>query len=258
MNGPGAPRRNDGERKLTVLIADDNAAILETASTILAIDFDVVAAVTDGRQALHAALRLDPDVVVLDVSMPGLDGFQTCRELKRAGSRAKIVMLTMHDSDEYVAAAIESGALGYVLKTRMESDLAGAIDHVIAGRVFVPSLTSLLAVAPAGSARGHAVQFRTNDRALLDESSRLLSAALQRGDVAAIVGTDATRAGIAQRLIARGHDIGRSREPGQVHLPGRRGCGVAVDGGRAARCQPPGGDRRRSSSAHVSPDRRRI
>ena len=123
MNGQPACGRNDGERRLRVLVADDNASILAKASTRLARDFEVVAAVSDGRQAVYAARRLDPDVAVLDVTMPELDGFQTARVLKQSGSRAKIVMMTMHDSDEFVAAAIESGAHGYVLKTRMQSDL---------------------------------------------------------------------------------------------------------------------------------------
>jgi DNA-binding NarL/FixJ family response regulator len=112
MNGPRASWRNDGERRLRVLVADDNALLLAEASTHLARNFEVVAAVTDGRQALYAARRLDPDIAVLDVTMPELNGFQTARALKQSGSRAKIVMLTMHHSDEFVAAAIESGAQG--------------------------------------------------------------------------------------------------------------------------------------------------
>jgi two-component system response regulator NreC len=214
MNGAYPFWRNDGERRLTVLVADDSPSMLEMASSVVASDFDVVAAVADGRQALLEALRLDPDVVVLDISMPELDGFQTCRALKGAGSRAKIVMLTMHESDEFVGAAIECGALGYVLKTRMASDLVSAIDHAIDGRVFVPSPASLTAIAPAG-ARGHAVQFRANDRALFDGPGRLLSAALHRGEVAAIVGTDETRAKVAQRLIAAGHDLDEAASLGK-------------------------------------------
>ncbi len=214
MKRPRTFWRNDGGRRLTVLVADDNALILEKASALLARDFDLVAAVTDGRQALDAARRLDPDVAVLDVTMPELDGFQTARELKRAGSRAKIVMLTMHQSDDYVAAAFKSGAQGYVSKTRMHFDLASAIDHAVAGRLFVPSLTSLLPIAQAGSG-GHALQLHTKDGASLDELSRLLSAALHRGDVTAIVATDATRAAVAQRLNAMGCDIAQAGDRGK-------------------------------------------
>ena len=79
-----------------VLLADDDAGILKAISRTLETEFDVVATVTDGRRALDTVPRLDPDVVVLDISMPGLNGFQTAEELKRFGSRAKIVFLTMH------------------------------------------------------------------------------------------------------------------------------------------------------------------
>ena len=214
MRGAHAFGQTDSARKLTVLVADDNPLILEQASELLARDFNLVAAVADGRQALDASLRLDPDVAVLDITMPELDGFQTARELRRAGSRAKIVIMTMHNSDGHVAAAIESGAQGYVVKTQLDSDLASAIDHAIAGRLFVPTLTSLLAVVRPGTG-GHTVQFRLDDRDCLDGVSRVLSAALQRGDVAAIVAPDATRAGIAQRLSARGWDIARETDRGK-------------------------------------------
>jgi DNA-binding NarL/FixJ family response regulator len=214
MNGLPASRRNDGERRLRVLVADDNASILAKASTRLAKDFEVVAAVSDGRQALHAARRLDPDVAVLDVTMPELDGFQTARELKQSGSRARIVMMTMHDADEFVAAAIDSGAYGYVLKTRMQSDLTSAIDHAIAGRLFVPSLTSLLGIGPAPGPSRHAMLLAAEPRLFLDDLSRLLAAALRRGDMAAIIATEATRNGVTERLLARGCDLAKAADRG--------------------------------------------
>ena len=207
MNGLPGFRRNDGERRLRVLVADDNASILAKASTRLARDFEVVAAVSDGRQALHAARRLDPDVAVLDITMPELDGFQTARELKQSGSRARIVMMTMHDADEFVEAAIDSGAHGYVLKTRMQSDLSSAIDHAIAGRLFVPSLTSL-------RSNRHAMLVGTEPRLFLDDVSRLLATAIRRGDIAVIIGTEATRNGVTERLLARGCDLARATDRG--------------------------------------------
>ena len=103
------------DRRPRVLLADDDAAVLKAISRTLATDFEVVATVADGRKALDAVPRLDPDVVVLDVSMPGLDGFQTAEELKRLGSRAKIVFLTMHQDDDFVTKAIRCG-VGYVPK----------------------------------------------------------------------------------------------------------------------------------------------
>ena len=214
MTGQPASARNDSERRLRVLVADDNASILAKASTRLARDFEVVAAVSDGRQALHAAGRLDPDVAVLDVTMPELDGFQTARELRRSGSRARIVMMTMHDSDEFVATAVESGAHGYVLKTRMQSDLASAIDHAIDGRLFVPSLTSLLAIAPTPGPGRHAMLLGIEPRLFLDDLSRLLAAAIRRGDLIAIIATEATRNGVTERLLANRCDLDKAMDRG--------------------------------------------
>jgi DNA-binding NarL/FixJ family response regulator len=233
MNGLLGSPRNDGERRLRVLVADDNASILAKASTRLARDFDVIAAVSDGRQAVHAARRLDPDVAVLDVTMPELDGFQTARELKRFGSRAKIVMMTMHDSDEFVATAVESGAHGYVLKTRMQSDLASAIDHAIAGRLFVPSLTSLLAIGPAPGPGRHAMLLGMEPRLFLDDVSRLLAAAIRRGDMAAIIARKATRDGVTERLLANGCDLAKASQRGTyVSFDAAEAVSQVVAGGR--------------------------
>src|SRR5437899_9792526 len=98
MSGPRISLRKNDERRLRVLAADDSALTLANVSTLLAERFELVAMVSDGRQAVDAAHQLDPDVVVLDVTMPHLNGFQTARELTRSSSRAKIVMLTMHES----------------------------------------------------------------------------------------------------------------------------------------------------------------
>jgi len=202
-------------------------------SRLLAASFDVVAAVADGQQAVDAAGRLDPDVVVLDVTMPILNGFQTARELVRSGSRAKIVMLTMHQSDDFVAAAITSGAAGYVLKSRMASDLEAAIGHVIAGRLFVPSLTSLLAIAPDPDAGGHAAQLGVIDRTGSTELSDVLAATLQRGDVAGIVASEATRVEVAERLVASGCDLGEAEKQGKyISLDARAALLAVMSGGR--------------------------
>ena len=233
MISPRASWRSDGERRLRVLLADDNVSILGKVSTLLARSFEVVAAVTDGRQALHAAQRLDPDVAVLDITMPELDGFQTARALRQSGLRAKVVMLTMHQSDEFVAAAIESSAQGYVLKTRIPSDLESAIDHAIAGRLFVPSLTSLLAVTPATGAGWHAMQFGINDHPFLNKLSSLLYATRRRGDVAVLVATDATRTQVAQRLLASGYDIAQAATRGQyISLDVSQALSEVMVGGR--------------------------
>ena len=91
-------------------------------------------------------------------------------------------MLTQQELDEYVAVAVESGAHGYVLKARMVSDLARSIEHAMSGRLFVPSLTSLLAIVQGGVG-GHAVHFRFNDHDAVDGLSQLLSAAINHSAI---------------------------------------------------------------------------
>jgi DNA-binding NarL/FixJ family response regulator len=194
-----------------VLLADDHIQFLETVSRLLAAAFDVVAMAGDGRQALDLARRLRPDVVVLDVAMPDLNGFQTLEQIRRDGPEARVVFLTTHRDDEFVAAAINGGAHGYVLKSRAHLDLISAIDHALAGRLFVPSLTSLSTVA--GSR--HTVQFHANDSHFLDEVSQLVGATLRSGEQVVIVGSEATRIGVAQRLQASQLNLARLAERGQ-------------------------------------------
>ena len=180
--------------------------------------FDIVALAGDGRQALDLARRLRPDVVVLDVSMPELDGFQTLEQLRRDGPETRVVFLTMHGDDEFVAAAINAGAHGYVLKSRIHLDLISAIEHALAGRLFVPSLASLSTVA--GSR--HTVQFHANDSHFLDEISQLVAATLRSGEQVVIVTSEATRVGVAQRLQARQMNLATAGRAGTVRRAGLR------------------------------------
>jgi DNA-binding NarL/FixJ family response regulator len=187
-----------------VLLADDHAQVLESVSRFLSTDFDVVATAADGREAVDLALRLQPDVAVLDMAMPELDGFQTVEELRRNGSPAKAVFLTMHGGDEFIRAALDAGALGYVLKSRIHSDLIGAIGHALDGRLFVPSLPALSAMSGDGR---HAVQFHNDDHFFLDELSQFVGATLRSGEPVVLVMNETTRLGVAQRLQARGFDL---------------------------------------------------
>jgi DNA-binding NarL/FixJ family response regulator len=194
-----------------IVFADDHSAFLESVSRFLAHAYDIAALAGDGRQALDLARRLQPDVAVLDISMPELDGFQVLEQLRRDAPQTRVVFLTMHRDDEFVAKAINAGAHGYVLKSRIHFDLIGAIDHALAGRLFVPSLTSLSTVAE----HRHTVQFPAGDRHFLDEVSRLVSATLLSGEPFAFVASEATRTGVAQRLRARQIDLARLAERGQ-------------------------------------------
>jgi CheY-like chemotaxis protein len=120
-----------------VLIADGNRKVLTSVSDLLCSRFEVIAEVTDGRAALEAAAKFDPDLVVLDIAMLELNGIRAARELRRLGLRAKIVFLTLYQDDDYLTAAFESGALGFVYKWRLHTDLIPALDHALAGYRFV-------------------------------------------------------------------------------------------------------------------------
>ncbi len=123
--------------RVRVCIADDHIALRDRAVQQLAHAFDVVGVVGDGQALLDAAAALDPDVVILDISMPVLDGIEAAKRLQESGCRAKIVFLTVHDDADFARAALGTGALGYVVKPRLVSDLIVAINEALAGRTFV-------------------------------------------------------------------------------------------------------------------------
>lgn len=93
--------------------------------------------VHNGRELITEAVRLNPDVIVVDISMPELDGIQAVHQLREKGSTAKLVFLTIHWEDEFVRACFAEGALGYVLKARMRSDLIPAINAALSNQSFV-------------------------------------------------------------------------------------------------------------------------
>lgn len=126
-----------------VLLADDHEAIRDRAVLLLEPAFEVVGAVEDGSELLRAEWTMRPDVCVMDISMPIVNGIEAATQLKQRGSEVKIVFLTVHEDPDFVRAALETGALGYVLKSRMATDLCAAIDGAVVGRLFVsPSCIS--------------------------------------------------------------------------------------------------------------------
>jgi DNA-binding NarL/FixJ family response regulator len=125
-----------------VLMADDHTIVVEGLRKLLDPEFDIVGAVPDGRTLLRAAQELHPDVVLLDISMPMLNGIEAARHLRRSVPRTKIVFLTMHSDPDYVAEAIQSGASGYVLKKSAASELVVAILEALRGRLYITPLVT--------------------------------------------------------------------------------------------------------------------
>jgi len=129
MTGPATGTR--------IVLADDHAEVMAQVSCLLGERYDVVAAVANGLELLDAAARLDPDVIVLDISMPGLDGFEAARRLKQAACRSKLVFLTVWEDADYGREAMAIGADAYVVKSRLASDLMPALAEVLEGRKFL-------------------------------------------------------------------------------------------------------------------------
>jgi DNA-binding NarL/FixJ family response regulator len=124
-------------KKPRVLLADDHRVVAEGLRGLLENHFDVVGIVADWRELVIAAKRLDPDIVVLDISMPSLNGIDAARQLRTAKSRAKIVFLTMHREVTYAARAMEAGASGFVLKHSAPCELVTAIREALKGGTYI-------------------------------------------------------------------------------------------------------------------------
>lgn len=125
-----------------VLIADDLAPVLSTVVALLCESFDVVDTVSDGRAALEATLKLKPDLVVLDISMPVMSGIEVAEELTRQGNKAKIVFLTVHEDQDILNTCRAAGGLGYVIKVLMDTDLVPAMNEALAGHAFTSCFPS--------------------------------------------------------------------------------------------------------------------
>ena len=126
--------------KPRILLADDHEIVARGLARLLETEYELVGIVGDGRQLLEAAEDLEPDVVVVDISMPRLNGIEAARRLKKAQPKLKIVFLTQHSDVAYAARALDAGASGYVLKSSAPSELLTAIRKALLDRTYVTPL----------------------------------------------------------------------------------------------------------------------
>jgi DNA-binding NarL/FixJ family response regulator len=123
--------------KIRVVLADDHQQMIATVRRTLGAEFQVVRSVGDGKQAVDAVHALNPDVLIIDISMPILNGLQAAKQLQMANCRAKIIFLSIYESRDFVDAAFCAGACGYVTKARLSTDLIPAIHEAMLGRIFI-------------------------------------------------------------------------------------------------------------------------
>ena len=132
---------NKAEAPLRILLADDHVTVRHGLKLLIDSqpDMNVVSEVSDGEAAIRAALELKPDVVVMDISMPGMNGLAATKKLKQQQPNAAIITLTRHSDDAYLQELLRAGALGYVLKQSAPAELLQAIRAAAAGKAYLDS-----------------------------------------------------------------------------------------------------------------------
>jgi DNA-binding NarL/FixJ family response regulator len=133
--------------KITVLIVDDHAIMRDGIRALLGVndDIEVVGEAAEGKEAISKVQELNPDVIIMDVAMPGMDGMEATRQIVKNNPKAKVLVLTQHDNKEYVLTAIKAGAVGFILKRALGSELVSAIRTVYKGdTVLYPSVAAAL------------------------------------------------------------------------------------------------------------------
>jgi len=134
-------------KKLSILLADDHELVRHGIRGILRArrGWRVIGEASNGQEAVEKTNKLKPDVAILDVSMPNIDGLQATRQIRAASPNTKVVILTMHESDQMVHRVLEAGALAYVLKSDLAANLVNAVQDVSAGKLFLtPKVSNIV------------------------------------------------------------------------------------------------------------------
>jgi two-component system, NarL family, response regulator NreC len=188
--------------RISVLIADDHRLFREALRVVLERECDVVGEAASGEEAIALAARTRPNIVLLDVGMPGVGGLNAAHRLAKEAPSSKVVILSQHDDEEYVIEAmIDAGAAGYLVKTDAAAELLSALRAVAAGRRYLSTAVAPVVLARLKNTRGPAGAGGGAVRAKLTRRER---------EVLSLIGEGATSKDIAARL-------GISSKTAQVH-----------------------------------------
>jgi DNA-binding NarL/FixJ family response regulator len=206
-----------------VLVVDDvelfRKFVRETLGTRP--ELQIVAEVCDGLEAVHKAAELKPDLIVLDIGLPKLNGIEAARQIRQLSPSSKVVFLSQNNDLDVVQAALDTGALGYVYKANAQGELLNAVDAVLRGKQFVSSTlrgSEFTGTPRAKAPHRHEVLFCSDDTVFLDRFTPFLAAALKAGDAAIVVATESHRDSLLQRLKAAGVDTDDALQQG-TYIP---------------------------------------
>jgi DNA-binding NarL/FixJ family response regulator len=173
-------------RRPTVLLADDHTIVTDGLAKILKDgEFDVVGAVRDGQLLVEAAMRLHPDVIITDLSMPRLSGLDVLARLKRERIESKVIVLTMHHDTDLATDAIRGGASGFLLKESAGDELLAAVRHALEGKVYItPTVTAEVMARMSGATKATEPQLTPRQRDIL----RLIVKGQRMKEIAAALG----------------------------------------------------------------------
>lgn len=197
---------------IRILLADDFADWRRQVRLLLQArpEWQVIAEASDGSEAVQKVKELKPDLILLDIGLPKLNGIEAASRIRKLSPGSKIVFLSQNNDRDFVQAALSTGVLGYVHKTDAASELLHAVDAVLQGQQFVSSILKgheVTATSAAKPAHRHEVLFYSDDAVLLDGFARFIAVALKSGDPAIVAITESHRDDLVMRLKAHGLDV---------------------------------------------------
>ena len=191
-----------------VLVVDDNEPFREFVGSMLAgAGLQIAGWAADGLEAVRRAEELRPDLILLDIGLPKLNGIEAARRISRLPFHSKIIFLSQETSPDVVAAALGKSASGYVSKQDVACELLSAINAVLRGRVFVSESLKGYKLTGVRARATHEALFYSDDSLLIETAARFLGAALRADGAAILVATAPHRAGVLEKLKSRGLDI---------------------------------------------------